>query len=171
MKLRTILLTDVDVDRNPKNITCMATDTDNTGLDTDTDIDTASRPGIGPGTLPVTWPGTPEGTQPRSVNSRLQVLGGENSISGGGGGKFDAFSNVFFLILGAGGRLGFWGEFPPQEIAGNNTAATETDTVTHVDSDKKRPRKPKQTCTRTHTRLTGVHGYGHGQVYRQRHGH
>ena len=45
-------------------------------------------------------------------------------ISGGGGGKFDAFLNVFFCILGV-----FLGEFgilggggkSPQEIAGNNT--------------------------------------------------
>ena len=46
------------------------------------------------------------------------------------GGKFDAFFDVFFCILGVflggGGNLGFWGECPrrgeiPQEIAGNNT--------------------------------------------------
>ena len=53
-----------------------------------------------------------------SVNSRLQVLGGNTYL----GGKFDAFFNVFFCILGVflGGNLGFWGEFS-QEIAGNNT--------------------------------------------------
>ena len=56
-----------------------------------------------------------------SVNSRLQVLGGNTYL----GGKFDAFFNVF-CILGVflgGGDLGFWGgggEYP-QEIAGNNT--------------------------------------------------
>ena len=53
-----------------------------------------------------------------SVNSRLQVLGVENTYLGG---KFDAFFNVF-CILGV-----FLGEFEilegksPQEIAGNNT--------------------------------------------------
>ena len=53
-----------------------------------------------------------------SVNSRLQVLGGNTYL----GGKFDAFFNVF-CILGVflGGNLRFWGGNPPLEIAGNNT--------------------------------------------------
>ena len=56
-----------------------------------------------------------------SVNSRLQVLGGENTYLGG---KFEAFFNVFFgilgVFLGGFGILGGGGE-SPQEIAGNNT--------------------------------------------------
>ena len=53
-----------------------------------------------------------------SVNSRLQVLGGENTYLGG---KFDAFFNVFFIL---GVFLGIWDSEGgiPQEISGNNTA-------------------------------------------------
>ena len=56
-----------------------------------------------------------------SVNSRLQVLGGENTYLGG---KFDAFLNVFCILgvfLERGWNFRFWGGGGSQEIAGNNT--------------------------------------------------
>ena len=43
-----------------------------------------------------------------SVNSRLQVLRGKHISGGGGGGKFDAFLNVFFCILSVFLGWGIW---------------------------------------------------------------
>ena len=51
-----------------------------------------------------------------SVNSRLQVLGGENTYLGG---KFDAFL-LYFGCFSGGGEFGILGNHP-KEIAGNNT--------------------------------------------------
>ena len=59
-----------------------------------------------------------------SAHSRLQVLGGENTYLGGGGGEFDAFFNVVCILGVFLGGFGILGGKSPQEIAGNNTGSS-----------------------------------------------